>query len=141
LVVPSPVVDFVNLPEDVSEDVPFDVTESTSGCSTVARSAESETEVDVWESESPSEDSVVGSPESLQTPGLLTPIGEEEELDLVMFTSPPQDSDLSFVESDELLLENRSQEVEIYCDEDDDLPPLDGWYQDIAARSGYIFSA
>lgn len=139
LVVPSPVVDFVNLPEDI----PIEYVEPTSGCITTVQCTEPETEEDVWEPESPSEDSVVGSPESttLQTPGLLTPIGEEEEFDLMMFSSPPQDPSLSPVGGDDLLLEDAPQDIEIYCDdEDDDLPPLDSWYQDIAARSGYVLS-
>lgn len=138
LVVPSPVVDFVNLPDDV----PFDSGEPTSVYSTTSQYVELETEGDVSELESPSEGCVVGSPDStvLQTPGLLTPIGEEEEFDLVVFASI-QDSHLSPVGGDELLLEEAPQVVDIHCDdEDDDLPPLDGWYQDIAARSGYILS-
>jgi hypothetical protein len=143
LVVPSPVVDFVNLPEEV----PFESVDSTSGCDIAIQYAESGMEGDLSEPESPSEGSVLESPESpaLQTPGLLTPIGEEEEFDLVMFASsppPPPDSHLSPVGSDELLLlEDAPPDIEIYCDdEDDDLPPLDGWYQDIAARSGYVLS-
>ena len=136
LVVPSPVVDFVNLPESV---------ELTSGYDTAAQYVESETEGDVPESETPSDGSIVGSPESpaLQTPSLLTPIGEEEEFDLAMFAAlPSQDSShLSPFGGDELLLEGAPRGLEIYCDdEDDDLPPLDSWYQDIAARSGYVLS-
>lgn len=140
LVVPSPLVQFVNLPED---DVPFESAGSTTGYGIVAQYVESETEGESSESESPSDDSVTGSPEStvLQTPGLLTPIGEEEEFDLVMFASSPPDSNFSPFGGDALLLADAPQDVEIYCDdEDDDLPPLDGWYQDIAARSGYILS-
>lgn len=140
LVVPSPVVDFINLPEDD----PFGSSEVVSGCSIINQSAESETHLEVWEPESPSEGSVVGSPEStaLQTPGLLTPIGEEEEFDLMVFaSSPPDGPSLSFVGDDEQLPEDAPQDVEIYCDDEDDLPPLDSWYQDIAARSGYILSA
>jgi len=140
LVVPSPVVEFVNLPEDV----PFEFGESTLGCSIIAQYAGSGGEDDMWESESPSEGSVVGSPTStvLQTPGLLTPIDEEEEFDLMMFASSPlHDPLLSPVGGDDLLLEDPPQDVEIFCDdEDDDLPPLDSWYQDIAARSGYVLS-
>ena len=136
LVVPSPVVSFVNLPEDA----PSESTETTPG-SIIAQYAESETEVEVWEPETASEDSGAWSPEStvLQTPGSLTPIGEEEELDLMTFASlPPEDSQLSPAGGDELLLEDIPLDIEIYCeDEDDDLPPLDSWYQDIAARSGY----
>ena len=96
----------------------------------------------MWEPESPSEESGVVSPEStaLQTPGLLTPIGEEEEFDLMGFASSPPDGS-SLVGDDEQLLEDTPQDVEIYCEDEDDLPPLDGWYQDIAARSGYILSA
>jgi hypothetical protein len=139
LIVPSPVVHFVNLPEDI----PLEVTESASGCSITPQYAEPEMEGDVWEPDSPSGGSVIGSPEStvLQTPGLLTPIGEEEEFDLRMFaSSPPQDSHLSLVGGG-LLLEDAPQDVDVYCDdEDDDLPPLDSWYQDIAARSGYTLS-
>ena len=142
LVVPSPVVDFVNLPEDT----PFGVGESTSGYSTTAQCAESEREEDVWEPESPSESSVVGSPAStaLLTPGLLTPIDEEEEFDLKMFaSSPPRESSVSPV-NDLLLAETPEDALEdavMFCDdEDDDLPPLDSWYQDIAARSGYVLS-
>jgi hypothetical protein len=58
----------------------------------------------------------------------------------MMFASlPPEDSQLSPVGGDELLQEDAPRDVQIYCDdEDDDLPPLDSWYQDIAARSGYI---
>lgn len=138
LVVPSPVVDFVNLPEDVAS------VEPASGYSIATQHMELETEGDVSEPESPSEDSIIGSPEStvIQTPSLLTPIGEEEEFDLVMFaSSSPQDPYLPLAEDDELLLEDGPQEIEIYCDdEDDDLPPLDSWYQDIATRSGYTLS-
>ena len=140
LVVPSPVVDFVNLPEDVH----FEFGESTSGYSTIAQYAESEGEGDMWEPESPLEGTVIGSPPSTapQTPGLLTPIDEEEEFDLMMFTSSPQDSHLSPVGGGDLQLEDTPQDAEISCDdEDDDLPPLDSWYQDIAARSGYVLSA
>ena len=137
LVVPSPIVDFVNLPEDT----PLEFGESTSGYSVIAQHAESEGEADIWEPESPSECSVVGSPASttLQTPGLLTPIDEEDEFDLMVFAPPsPQGSP---AEGDDLLLEDASQDPGISCDdEDDDLPPLDGWYQDIAARSGYVIS-
>jgi hypothetical protein len=139
LVVPSPVVDFVNLPEDP----PCELGESTSGYSVIAQYAESE-----GESESPSEGSVFGSPVStvLQTPCLLTPIDEEEEFDLIMFaSSPPRDSYLSSAIGDDSPLaetpEEAPEDAGMYCDdEDDDLPPLDGWYQDIAARSGYILS-
>ena len=140
LVVPSPVVDFVNLPEDV----PFESTDAAYDI--VIQCVESGTEGDWSEPECPSEGSVVGSPEStaLQTPGLLTPIGEEEEFDLVMFASspPPTSSHLTPVGGDELLvLEAAPQDFETYCDdEDDDLPPLDDWYQDIASRSGYVLS-
>src|SRR5579872_6329819 len=139
LTVPSPIVDFVNLPEDI----PYESVEPTSRYSAMVQYAESETEGDIWEPESPSEDSVIESPESpaLQTPGLLTPIGEEEEFDLMMFASPIHDSHLSPVDGHGLLLEDAPQAIEIYCDdEDDDLPPLDSWYQDIAARSGYTLS-
>ena len=139
LVVPSPIVDFANL----REDVPLEFGESTSGYSTVVQYAESEGEGDMWEPESPSEGSIAGSPAStaLQTPGLLTPIDEEEEFDLMMFTSPSlQGSHISPVGGD-LLLEDAPRDAEIFCnDEDDDLPPLDSWYQDIAARSGYVLS-
>src|ERR1700743_713770 len=58
LVVPSPVVDFVNLPEDVASMEP------ASGYSIATQHVELETEGDVSEPESPSEDSVIGSPES-----------------------------------------------------------------------------
>jgi len=140
LVVPSPIVDFANLPEDA----PLEFGESTSGYSTVAQYAESEVEGDMWEPESPSEGSIVGSPAStaLQTSGLLTPIDEEEEFDLMMFTSSSlQGSDISPVGGGDLLLEDAPQDAEIFCDdEDDDLPPLDSWYQDIATRSGYVLS-
>lgn len=138
LVVPSPVVDFINLPEDD----PFGSSETMPGCSITDQCAQSETELDVWEPESPSEESGVVSPEStaLQTPGLLTPIGEEEEFDLMVFASSPPDGS-SLVGDDEQLLEDTPQDVEIYCEDEDDLPPLDGWYQGIAARSGYILSA
>jgi len=140
LVVPSPVVDFANLPEDV----PLEFGESTSGYSTVAQYAESEVEGDMWEPESPSEGSIVGSPAStvLQTSGLLTPIDEEEEFDLMVFTSSSlQGSDVSPVGGGDLLLEDAPQDAEIFCeDEEDDLPPLDSWYQDIATRSGYVLS-
>lgn len=139
LVVPSPVVDFINLPEDD----PFGFSETMPGCSIIDQCTESETELDVWEPESPSEESAVCSPEStaLQTPGLLTPIGEEEEFDLMVFaSSPPGGPSLPLVGGDEQLLEDAPQDVEIYCDDEDDLPPLDGWYQDIATRSGYILS-
>ena len=140
LVVPSPVVDFSNL----LEDAPLEFGESTSGYSTVAQYAESEGEGDMWEPESPSESSIIGSPAStaLQTPGLLTPIDEEEEFDLMMFTSPSlQDSHISPVGGGDLLLEDAPQDAEIFCDDEDDgLPPLDSWYQDIAARSGYVLS-
>jgi len=95
----------------------------------------------MWEPESPSEGSVVGSPAStaLQTPGLLTPIDEEEEFELLMFaSSPPQDSHLSPVRHD-IPPEGAPKDTEVFCeDEDDDLPPLDSWYQDIAVRSGYV---
>ena len=138
LVVPSPVVDFANL----LEDAPLEFGESTSGYSTVVQYAESEGEDDMWEPESPSGSSIIGSPAStaLQTPGLLTPIDEEDEFDLMMLTSPSlQDSHISPVGSGDLLLEGAPQDAEIFCDdEDDDLPPLDSWYQDIAARSGYV---
>jgi len=141
LVVPSPVVDFVNFPEDV----PLGFGESTSGCSIITQYAESEGEGDMWEPESPSEGSVVGSPAStaLLTPGLLTPIHEEEEFDLMTFaSSPPQDSHLSPVGGGDVLLEGAPKDTETFCDdEDDDLPPLDSWYQDIAARSGYVLPA
>jgi hypothetical protein len=137
LVVSSPIVHFINLPEDD----PFEYSETTPG-SIIAKYGESGMEVDVWEGESPSEDSGVGSPEStvLQTPGSLTPIGEEGEFDLMMFASlPPEDSRLSPIGGDELLQEDAPRDVQIYCDDDDDdLPPLDSWYQDIAARSGYV---
>jgi hypothetical protein len=144
LVVPSPVVDFVNLPEDV----PYEFGESTSGYTIIAQYAESEGEGDMSEPESPSEGSVVGSPAStaLQTPCLLTPIDEEEEFDLIMFaSSPPQDSHLSPVGGDDSPLvetpEDAPGDAGMFCDdEDDDLPPLDSWYQDIAARSGYVLS-
>lgn len=140
LVVPSPVVDFANLPEDL----PLEFGESTSGYSTVAQYAESEAEGDMWEPESPSEGSIVGSPAStaLQTSGLLTPIDEEEEFDLMVFTSSSlQGSDVSPVGGGDLLLEDPPQGAEIFCDdEEDDLPPLDSWYQDIATRSGYVLS-
>ena len=142
LVVPSPLVDFVNLPEEI----PFESEDSTSAYDIAIHCVESEMECDLSDSESPSEGSVVGSPESTapQTPGLLTPIGEEEEFDLVMFASspPPTNPHLSPVGGNELLLlEDAPQDIETYCDdEDDDLPPLDGWYQDIAARSGYVLS-
>jgi len=146
LVVPSPTVDFVNLPEDI----PVDFGESTSGYSVVAQYAESEGESDGWEPQSPSggsEGSVVGSPAStaLQTPGLLTPIEEEEEFELMMFTSsPPQGSYPSLFGDNLLLIEtpdDSPEDAEAFCDdEDDDLPPLDSWYQDIAARSGYVLS-
>ncbi|KAF9647847.1 hypothetical protein BDM02DRAFT_3187667 [Thelephora ganbajun] len=139
LVVLSPVVDFVNLPEEV----PPELGESTSGYSTIAQYAESEGEGDMWEPDSPSEGSVVGSPAStaFQTPGLLTPIDEEEEFDLMIFSpSPPRDSQLSPVEGGDLMLEDVPQDVEMFCDDEDDLPPLDSWYQDIAARSGYVLS-
>ena len=143
LVVPSPVVDFVNLPEDVT----FEFGESTSGHSITAQHGESEGEGDTWESESPSEGSAIGSPVStvLQTPGLLTPIDEEEEFDLMMFASSPlRDSHLSPVGNNQLLVETPGdgpEDVGMFCDdEDDDLPPLDSWYQDIAARSGYALS-
>lgn len=140
LVVPNLLVDFINLPEDVPPE--FD--ELTSGCSLIAHHAESESECDMWEPESPSDGSVVGSPASttLQTPGLLTPIDEEEEFDLMVFdSSSPQTSPLSAAEGDDPPLDNTPQNAGIFCDdEDDDLPPLDGWYQDIAARSGYVFS-
>jgi len=148
LVVPSPVVDFVNLPEDI----PFEFGESTSGYSIVAQYAESEGEGDLWEPESPSEGSegsIVGSPAStvLQTPGLLTPIEEEEEFELMMFaSSPPHYSHPSPFGDDLLLIEtpeDTPEDVVGFCDDDDDdddLPPLDSWYQDIAARSGYVLS-
>lgn len=136
LVVPSPIVDFVNLPEDL----PSEFAESTSGYNIAAQHAGSEGVVDTWEPKSPSECSVVGSPASttLQTPGLLTPIDEEEEFDLMVFaSSSPQGSP---AEGDHPLLEDASQDPGIFCDDEDDLPPLDSWYQDIAARSGYILS-
>lgn len=143
LVVPSPVVEFINLPEDI----PFEFGESTSGYSIIAQYAESEAEDEMWESESPPEGSGVGSPAStaLQTPGLLTPIDEEEEFDLMMFaSSPPQGSHPSIIDDDLLLIEAPEGVPETagaFCDdEDDDLPPLDSWYQDIAARSGYVLS-
>ena len=142
LVVPSPVVDFVNLPQDIT----FGFGESTSEHTTIAQYGESEREGDMWEPESPSEGSVVGSPVStvLQTPGLLTPIDEEEEFDLIMFASSPlRDSHLSPVGDDQLLVDTQGDALEddgAFCDEDDDLPPLDSWYQDIAARSGYVLS-
>ena len=137
LVVLSPVVDFANLPEDA----PCALGESTSGCSVIAQDAESE-----GESESSSGASVFGSPVStvLQTPCLLTPIDEEEEFDLIMFaSSPPRDSRLSSAIGDDSPLVETPEEAPegagMYCnDEDDDLPPLGGWYQDIAACSGYI---
>ena len=142
LVVPSSVVDFVNLPDDT----PFEFGESTSGYSVVAQYAESEGEGDMWEPESPSEGSegsAAGSPAStvLQTPGLLTPIEEEEEFELMMFaSSPPQDFHPSPF-GDNLLLTETPEDTRAFCDdEDDDLPPLDSWYQDIAARSGYVLS-
>lgn len=136
LVVPSPIVDFVNLPEDA----PSGPGESTSGYSIVAQCAESEGEGDVWEPESPLEGSVVGSPASTapQTPGLLTPIDEEEEFDIMFASSPLQGTPPSPAGADNLLLEGAP---EVFCDdEEDDLPPLDGWYQDIAARTGYVLS-
>lgn len=141
LVVPSPLVEFVNLPQDL----PVDYVETTTGYSITTEYMELETEGDVSEQECPSECFVVGSPESTtpQTPGLLTPIGEEEEFDLVMFaSSPPQNTYLSSVGGHELLLEDAPQDGGMYCDEeeDDDLPPLDDWYQDIAARSGIVLS-
>jgi hypothetical protein len=135
LVVPSPVVEFVNLPA-------FEFGESTSGYNITAQYAESEEEGDMWEPES----SVIGSPASTapQTPGLLTPIDEEEEFDLIMFSSPPHGSRPSPVGNDLLLIETPEDDPEdagMFCeDEDDDLPPLDSWYQDIAARSGYVLS-
>jgi len=141
LVVPSPIVDIVNLPEDI----PLEFGESTSGYSVTAQYAESEGEGDMWEPESPSEDSVAGSPAStaLQTPGLLTPIEEEGEFELMMFaSSPPQNSHPSLFGDDLLLIgtpEDTPEDAGPFCDEDedDDLPPLDSWYQNIAARSGY----
>lgn len=143
LVVPSPVVDFVNLPEDITPEFG----ESTSGHNIITQYAESEGEGGIWEPESPSDGSVVESPAStvLQTPGLLTPIDEEEEFDLMMFASSPlRDTYLSPVGDDQLLIETPGdvpEDTETFCDdEDDDLPPLDSWYRDIAARSGYVLS-
>lgn len=139
LVVPSPIVDFVNLPEDA----PLGLGESTSGCSIVAECAKSEGEADMWEPESPSDGSIVGSPASTvpQTPGLLTPIDEEEEFDIMFASSSLQGTPSSLVGGDSLLLEDPPLAAEVFCgDEDDDLPPLDSWYQDIAARSGYVLS-
>ena len=137
LVVPSPIVDFVNLPEDA----PFELGESISGCSIIAQHADSEGEGSMWEPKSPSEGSV-GSPASteFQNPGLSTPIDEQEEFDRMLFTPPSlQGSRLPPVGGDDLPLEEAPQETEIFCDdEDDDLPPLDSWYQDIATRSGYV---
>jgi len=60
---------------------------------------------------------------------------------MVFTSSSLQGSDISPVGGGDLLLEDAPQDAEIFCDdEDDDLPPLDGWYQDIATRSGYVLS-